>query len=271
MFFILFNVSITGMKKKFFALFFVMFMISASGAALESLEITINVEKDGAASVTEKYTLMLRSYLEVSEFEKKIVENASSISAWENTYHFFYPHINREDVLRSEIYSDPANREITLTYYLKSNIARVIEDLPRSTEWEIRDSVLKEFISGGTIQIPEGTRITFVLPSSAQIRTANVQGAEIMGNVIIFSRSVLTNVRINYSIPKGLAPNIEPVNILEFFSDKESITAIAAVALIIISLGYWKKKEIGHAVENYIVEHSEIEGKDSIDFELESE
>ncbi len=229
----------------------------AAAIGVSRLDIIINVDEQGFASVTESYGISFISDFEFSDFKDAAKKNASSLSAWQATYSFFKPHFAdsaRNKITESTITFDENSRNLTLKYGLENRIATLRKSEQRADFFAIDDSQLAAFNTAGTIAIPENTTIDIRLPQNAEVDRSSLPGkVQVFGNEVVMSGIQSNSLNITYTVLKPLGP--KGGDIIQGISN---VYLFAPVLLLIVLAVYVKREEIGEKLEDYLVEHSEI-------------
>ncbi|MBI5553208.1 MAG: hypothetical protein HY917_00540 [Candidatus Diapherotrites archaeon] len=250
---------------------------AAQPVSFHDVEITFS--KEGTATVLEKYTLSFSSILDEQAFQKKARENAS-LGAWRSDYPFIYPHFApANSTPQYAIYYDETQQVLSLSYEVTDPLAKTTQESARSTDWEIRETVFENYISAARIIIPKTTRITFILPLSAEIKPEQNQDLEALisqgkaqaqQNRIQLNGPITTNaLRITYQTPKQILPQFNSGILAPFLENPLLLLALAVTLVLAGGFAYQKRKTITQGIEDYIVAHSEIEKKESGEIELE--
>ncbi|MEK6958247.1 MAG: hypothetical protein AABW99_04705 [archaeon] len=246
------------MKKLFLlALMLGFIAANASAVSVELLNISISVNNEGYAGITENYFLKFTSPFEEDDFKQKAVGNSSSLLSWEASYNFFYPRFAESagnELDTSSIIYDEGSKTLTLKYALKKTFAALLREEQRANFFRINDRQFASFNEGGTIVIPEGTNIQLTLPTNSELQSDPPENAIVNGNQIIL-RGIQTNaLTIDYKALKPIASNP-----FEIFTDNSGIYFILLPVLIIVAIfAYIKREEVEQRIEDYLVKHSEI-------------
>ncbi|MBN2126968.1 MAG: hypothetical protein JW703_01085, partial [Candidatus Diapherotrites archaeon] len=236
-------------------------------------EIIVSIDKEGSASVTENYYLDFDHVFDENRFLETAKKNSSSLSAWRADYDFFYTPLtkNQENPVKSSsIQWNEKNNMLVLNYELNEKLASIISAQPREDTWKINDSVLSSFIESGLIKIPSNTKITFEIPFNAEITTEGLENiAVIEGNKITLSGISTNFIPLIYKIQKSITPEVDTNIVEEILSNQMLMTGIALFLILLCGITFIKRKTIETKIENYIVNHSEIEGKEAEEFDLD--
>lgn len=250
------------MKKTI--IFCILILLSLNATAIEVQQHLIEVElnEDGFAKIIEKYELRFEDILEIDSFNKKAQQNSSSILAWRADFEFFAPRFENSNnrIIRSSISYEEIARTLILEYELEKPLASILKDEPREILFSISGQQLNFFIEEGLIVIPHNTQITITTPINAQILGHNSPAQIPINNNTVFLSGISTShIDIRYIISKPISTTVNSLELIqEFFSTSSNIIIIVIVLLLIVGI-FWKKDRISKKIEDYIVEHSEIE------------
>ncbi len=263
------------MKKPLALLVLLLLLSGAAAVEIGSHTIEIKVDKEGYAHIIETYQLVFESPFEFREFKVKAEENSSSRLAWMADFNWFYTRFGESannDVEVSFITFDEINRNLTLDYWLENTFATLIKDEPRETFWSIEDRQLVDFQEGGSINVPQNTRILIILPLEVEINTAQLSSkANAVGNTVELSGIRTNYINLQYTIRKPITSPIGPFEIIQNLFGETSNIVFLGILLIVLILAAWKRKEIGGKIEDYIVEHSKLESiEEEEEIELEA-
>ncbi|MFH1586437.1 MAG: hypothetical protein ABID38_01110 [Candidatus Diapherotrites archaeon] len=269
--------------KKFIALALLFCLIVPVVNSLSVREniITVEVDDEGNAKITEKYELSFFAG-ERDIFAQTASENTSSIDAWRADFSWFGPHFG-------EIQGENRIHDVSISYgensvtfeYGLDGIAVIESDTLRETDWKFREDVFQNFISGGLISIPDETKIQFILPFEAEISADLLPPeATLFGpNNVELHGTNRTIINIEYRVPKPIVPegldlfSLISGIVLEIISDYNLLVLSGLFLLIVFGGAYLKRKEISGRVQEYIVNHSELEtgiGEEEIEVEIEA-
>ncbi|MBI4210658.1 MAG: hypothetical protein HY544_04095 [Candidatus Diapherotrites archaeon] len=245
-------------------------IISAPGFAvkLKNVQITVSLDNEGKGSVTESYQLEFETLSEVQSFEKTARENSSSLRAWEADYGFFYPHFEKplggiKDSTSISVSEESGN--ITLKYSPNETFARIEGREQRSDVYAIDYRQLQQFNAGGTIVIPENTTINIVLPSNSEINAAKLPPkASVNGNTVTLTGIQSNSITVEYRVFKPIAPRSD-----DLVYQISNWYILFPAVLIILGILYLKREEIEEKIESYLVEHSDMSGKQKTDKDFE--
>ena len=259
------------MKRIIFLLVFVLLGSFVNAVSVDTHKIVADVHENGFAEITETYNLSFTSPFEKNEFDRKAVENSSSIQAWQFDYAFFYPRFGGtiDKLASSTISYDRESQNLIFSYTLKEMFSTLITSEQRSDFFTIDDKQLSAFNDSGTIVIPENTTFIINLPQNSEIDSSNLpEKAIVTGTSVSLSGIQSNSISLDYRILKPIAPSN-----FNFFADIYDIYFIILpiVALLAIMI-FLKKDTIEEKIENYLVNHSEIKNRkpeEDINFDLD--
>jgi len=255
------------MKKAAAIMMILLMSHGASGLRVEQLNVQIDVDSQGFASITENYTMGFISEFEFNEFKDSAQGNAASLGAWEADYNFFGPHFlsSGNQLTSSAITFDESSKTLTLKYGLVRTFAQLESSGQRVDTYSIPDSRLQEFNIAGTIVIPENTTITIRLPANSEVDASQLPAqARVNGNQIILNGIQSNSISIDYSVLKSIAPRSD--DLVQGISNTYIFAPI--IALLMVGV-YLRRDEIEKRIEDYLVEHSEIKPRESEEIDID--
>ncbi len=237
---------------------------------ISSQKIIVEVNKNGEASIQEKFYLTFPNTYQVEKFREESKELGSSLDAWRNFDSSFYPHIGTASEITSGIVNPTLERDgafyyFELTYDLSSPIMHKTDETSRMITYVLEERAISEFFSGNLVVIPKGTTISFVLPQSTEIRKVPQPEAttwirEDGKKVVNWTGYKSANAFIlEYAYWKQIAPSLEISMLFYSLMTSEGLPPILGLLILLALAVYWKKKEIGSRLENYIIDHSDME------------
>lgn len=259
------------MRKTLIFCILAAFALPAGALGVEKLGITVNVDGQGYASITENYQISFISDFEFNDFKESAKRNASSLSSWQATHDFFKPHFGEtagNSIMTSSITFDEVSRTVILRYSLQEKFAALERSEQRTDFFVVPDSRLAAFNTGGTIVVPDNTRIDVMLPQNSEVDVSSLpEKVEVAGNRVSLGGIQSNSVEIRYSVLKPIAPSSN--DILQGIS---GIYILAPVIALLLAGIYVKRQEIEKRIEDYLVEHSEIKprgAEDELSLDLE--
>jgi len=256
---------------RFFVLLFAILLIlsSVNAIRIDSIDIQIVLDKEGFAHITEKYNLGFFAG-ELEEFKQTASENSASLDSWQVDYPWFNPQFAElSEISETHITFDESSRALLLDYFLKNRFAELIGNQPRTAEWSIPDRKFSSFMEQSTISIPSNTQIEIKLPAGSVInRNALVQEAQVYGTNVVLSGISTSRVGLMYAVPKPIA---QPLDIFSLLG-QTNIMFLFSIIVVVVVIFYLKRKTVSSRIEEYIVEHSQIEPhkEGETEFEIEA-
>lgn len=250
-------------------LFALLIMVSSANALrIDSIDIEIDLDKEGYAQITEKYNLGFFAG-ELDEFKEDASGNSASLDAWQVDYPWFDPHFAELSELReTHITFDESNRALLLDYTLKQGFAELTGDMPRTSEWTIPDRRFSDFLEQSTISIPSNIAIKIQLPAGSVInRNELVQEAQVFETTVALSGVSTSKVGLMYAVPKPIA---QPLDIFSLLG-QTNIMFLFSIIVVVAVLVYLKRESISSRIEDYIVDNSKIEPHKEGEGEIEIE
>lgn len=258
------------MKKILILAFLILSISCVNAISVSNHTLDVSIGKDGEASILEIYDLRFLAG-EFNEFkEKKDSELGVSLLAWKAEYRWFFPHFAETTEIsgKAQISFDESTSALFLDYSVREPLAEIDKETPRAQFWKIKDSFWKNFQQERAVVVPEDVEIIIRLPSSSELLTEGLPPqAKVEGSTVTLSGISTNNITIEYKLVKPLASAAGLQNII---TETNIMTAIAILLLASLVL-YWKREPISQKVEDYVVEHSEIDPKFSAeDIDIEA-
>ena len=230
---------------------------------VSSHSITIEVDGEGFAKVSEKFFLKFPNSYQMERFLEKSRELGSSLESWKAFDSTIYTHIgSTADVINGivkPLEKEGKNYYLEISYELSSAIMKKKSETSRMINYALAENVLSEFFSGNLLVIPKGTTIKFVLPKSIEIRERPQPEAVLDGSNVTWSGYKSANAFIlEYVYWRQIAPSVEISMLFYSLITSKDLPLILGVLLILALVLYWKKKVIAAKIENYVVEHSDL-------------
>ncbi|MFH1588402.1 MAG: hypothetical protein ABIA76_03640 [Candidatus Diapherotrites archaeon] len=264
-------------EKKMLVFAVIIFLaVNAGATKLAKNEINVSIDKQGYTTITENYFILFEYAGDENRFQELLQKNSSSLSSWRADYSFLYPKFESSQLIIDpstvSIQWDEKNNSFVLNYSLKKPLPRLIKEQPRSEEWEIPDYAFINFLNSGLIEIPENNSIVFSLPSNALVDIQKINPlAIIQGNKITLTGMRANSLGLVYSVQKQIVPTVGTDFLEKILSDPATILSIMIALVLVMGLAYWKRKSIESRIENFIVNNSEIHGKEAEELEIEFE
>ena len=255
------------LDKKILALAIMLFF--AANAAAQSYEITkhtidIKVDQKGFARVTERFFLVFPNEFNLRVFRQTSEENGVSLLSWKSFDERIHTYIGEQkDIENAQVgFVENEEKYLEINYGLKNAIAHATAETTRRTEFKLKENFFREFLVGALWIIPDNTTIRIELPHQAEIQGTVKPDATIQGNGIAFQGYKSSNVlEVKYRMWKQIA-SFDLQQAIQEFLGSELMILLAIVVFAMAIMAYTKRKEITQKIENYIVEHSELRGRE---------
>lgn len=251
-------------------------------ASITQHAIQVNVDFQGFGQVTEKFVFLFDSERELVEFRSQAQKLGANLDAWRsydatitNYVGSIQPGTGRIGYEEKE-----GDRQVKLEYQTQIPLFTKIET-GRQTEFRIDSSAFESFRKGSVYVIPSNTKIVFNFPKQATIQLESLkpeiedpnerQQAQTEKRIFWAGhRSISGNLGLVFSMEKQIAPATSLMQSLKTMIENRQAYGLTAVLLVLASLAYFKRKSIQEKIENYLVQHSEIEhSKESEEIEIE--
>lgn len=224
--------------------------------------VDMEVDEKGLAKIVEKYNLQFEDINEIDFFTQRTQVNSSSLLAWRSDYEFFYPHFESADnrLTRSSVTFEQETNTLILEYELAKPLMTIISDEPRETKFGFSAKQLNNYLNEGLVVIPENTVINITLPRNSQILGQSIlPQIEINNNTITIKPITTSGIKLEYTLTKPIQTRVNSLELIQQFFSNSSNIIVILIALAIITGFFWKREKIKERIENYIVDHSEIE------------
>ncbi|MCX8158256.1 MAG: hypothetical protein N3D73_01165 [Candidatus Diapherotrites archaeon] len=262
------------MRKIFFLfILFISFVIFSHSVILEKLEIEVEVNKEGYATVKETYKISFTNSYDEYNFNQIKTKNGSSLTMWSLDYNWLSPKFGNlagqeMPISKSNMTFEEKENKIIVNYELSKPIAFIMENKPRVSNWRIYDSFFQKFIKNDLINIPQNTVVNIILPKEAYIDKDILTKQAVVNENIITLTGISTNyINIRYEIKKPIGSSNSMIE--NFLRNTTIGNLIIILSLITLLLIFVFRKRIKEKIENYIVEHTEFEIKE-IEEEVEA-
>ncbi len=251
----------------FFAVFF-SFLLLFSGASAYFIDrhlIQADIADDGSAKVSEKFFLVFRNAVDLTNFRNKALENGPSIDAWSAFDGNIATHIDsiKGGTGRVLFEEKQSERFVSLEYETSEQFMKKKSETSRKILWEINQNVFRSFESASIYVIPNNTDISILLPKNALIEGDIVPTGVVSGNIVSWSGPINVSGKLvlDYSTEKQIAPGIGISKALQEIVANGTMPIIAIVIVIVLAIVYQQRKAISKKIEKYVVDHSQIESK----------
>ena len=234
-----------------------LFLLPLAYAAITPTSVYIEVflNKEGFASVKERYVILFHDKNELNTFENLAKKLGDNFFLWRSsveglTYHLGKAYTELRDITLSTRIVPPSLGYVILTYGVQA--ADKIKDTPTYTEWIVQHFNFPE--ESGAKKIPDGYTLTIVLPPNAKLISYAPEG-EVRGNVITWEGPLTTNdLFVRYLVPK---PPKAP-SLVELFTSLSFSSYFAIAVLVVAVIVLVKRKTLAKKIEEYVVSNSEF-------------
>jgi hypothetical protein len=270
--------------KRFLWLFAVLLTMAsiAHAATVTQHAIQVDVDTQGFGHITEKFIYSFDTEQQLIAFRSQAQKLGANLDAWRSYDSTITNYVGaiRPGSGRIGYEETEGDRFVKLEYTTAAPLFTKTETA-RQTEYSIDSRSFASFQQGSVYVIPSNTKIIFSLPKQATIQLDSLKPEIEDPNTIqqtqtekrIFWAGHLTisgNLGLTFTLDKQIASPTSLTQTLKTMIENRQAYGIAAVILVIASLVYFKRKSIQGKIENYLVEHSEIEHtKESEELEIE--
>ncbi|MDD5147933.1 MAG: hypothetical protein PHH08_00540 [Candidatus ainarchaeum sp.] len=260
------------MGKKIFCLAVLMAVVFFSGTAgaqyytISNHSIDITIDEEGFALISEKFFLQFPNEFQLQEFRAKNEEIGISLDSWKQFDKKIHTYIGKESELnRAEVsFVENDSKYLEIKYSLNTPVAGQKAETSRLIEFGLSQKYFDQFIQGGVYIIPDSpkTTITVNLPNFAEIQKPVKPEGIVTGNQLQWDGYKSTNViELNYVLVKQIA-SISLAESLNAFVQSPLFLVLIAVAAVFLAIAAAKRKAISQKIEDFIVENSELGGKE---------
>jgi hypothetical protein len=241
---------------------------------IKKTRIEITVRENGFAGISEEYLFEFRDEEELQYFLGISEKNGSSLLSWTTFDKRFFPHIsaNEYDVKNASVEFVPNGlykSYLSIVYENESPI--FIEQKERNgrfVEWSLNPRKLDAFLSGGSIVVPEKTILEITLPLNVEIKenTFDMKGEKVVWE----GYKNTSKINLVYVIKENIAPTFNLSSAIQkMVSNKETLTYIVAVLLVVSVLIYFKREKVSEKIDKFIIENSKVEEREKVEIEIE--
>ncbi|MEM4598277.1 MAG: hypothetical protein QW400_01155 [Candidatus Diapherotrites archaeon] len=253
------------------------FLISASALrySIGDHYISITIDKEGNAKVTERFYLAFKTQEDIDAFTAKKTLLGNDITEWRKLDQNFTFHIGGESYVKKESVSVFLNKEqqdhvLEIYYELKNRAVAIVSEESRIVTYKTNNWLFTPFIKGADYVIPEGTFITINLPKDAEI----IESDEIFKYALV-DRSpprvklqglVSTgSLSFRYILVKGIAPQISISLSVKSLVDivKENAYTAGAFGVAVVAVVYLFRKKISNVVTGFLVKYTDLSAAES--------
>jgi len=223
---------------------------SVQAKQLETLNIAVNLEKEGNATINEIYTFTLETIEEQDDFLTAITNYGASTSLWRAYDENLYTHFGTSSNIIAQATSAKQDAEkaiIELNYEVQNTAIKKQEN---GQEWELNNQNINFPVRSGLLELMGNTTITINLPENAEVLDVAPQ-AQIRGRTVIWQGPTVTNqLQLNYELQRVAVPTTS----IQLLPLDPTTTLILAVLLLVLSvIAVIKKKTIKENVQEYVI------------------
>ncbi len=236
--------------------------------------IEIEVQKNGFGVVSEKYLFKFKSQEELEFFVENAQKNGSSLLSWNTFDNRIFVHIAENDFdtknASVEFVEDGLeNSFLNIIYENESPIfIEQKEKSGRFVEWVFNSKKLTPMVFGGVIILPENTLLEITLPANAEILQSDMEIKK--GKILWEGYKTTSKINVVYLIKENIAPTFNlSAAIQGILSNKETLTVLFVVLVVVGLVLYVKRDSIGGKIENFILKNSKIEEAEKTEIEIE--
>ncbi len=266
------------MRKSVLALILILSIVTCYAYKIGHHYITVEINREGFAKVTERYYLGFESEQAINEFAKIKTKLGQNIKEWAEFDRNFSIHVGgiaKVDAQSVRVsFSTVKDYYLEISYALTERVVNKVSEKGRMQIYELNKWVFKPYISaGGDYVIPEGTFITIILPKESTLieegelfNYAIVERTEdAKMKIMLQGYRALGSMSFRYIIWKSLAP---PISIsmglkkfYEWIKTPENSAVFIVILLIITGFLYIKRNKIKNSIKKFIVAHTEFSGE----------
>jgi hypothetical protein len=227
------------------ALVFALLVFSAVRAYTEvSTIVDVQVQPDGTARVSERYSLFLQSEAEVEEFENLRKFGSNTVVSWRRflpsmKYHLTGGVTPLDTRVSARRLFDIGARSaaIELDYYVQNPIFNATQTLGRTTTYTLLpDAIAFDRTENRVTNLPPTVTLEFELPENARVEKATLAPpvSSINGNNVMWVGPLAGSWTLSYKLEKQLG-----VEVSEYFSNAyaqafQLIPTFLPIALVLL-------------------------------------
>lgn len=267
------------MKKVLLALFlFLLFQqisaVTPKAYDITSHELNVELDKQGKATVNEKYYMVFESKELAEEFRNlKNTNLGFNLEAWENFDSMLSINFGLKaqiEELKIDFAEEPSGERLySLEFRYKFNRPAFNEsEVGRKVVMEINKSFVRPLSRGTDYVIPAKTTLTFILPSQSVPQSGlltqpnvRVESGPLNKRVIIPGSFSSNSFDFEYYYLKPISPSFSIALLVKDFAEntsRETKLALGFVIGMILLAIYTGRNRIEKRVTHFIVKHSEL-------------
>ncbi|MBR9706843.1 MAG: hypothetical protein GOV15_00205 [Candidatus Diapherotrites archaeon] len=231
----------------------------ANAKTLDSLDLTVSLDKDGGAVVTEVYKLTLDTEEERAAFDESIGAFGANMVLW--TLYDENLKIHFSDSLQALNKTVSAKQEdgtATVEFgYQTENLAYSTMIPDEGELWELNNEKLNFPIHTGLLEIGENTTVMITLPENAELKEVAPQ-AHISARSIVWNGPTSANrLVIKYEIKRVLVPTTS-FQIPLPKTDQTTNAIILGIVVVLAMILTLQRDKIRKRLGKYIISHSSV-------------
>ncbi|MBU1930140.1 hypothetical protein KJ972_01410 [Candidatus Micrarchaeota archaeon] len=243
----------------------------AHAATITQHSVEIEVDTAGFGNVTEKFVFLFESEQELENFRVQARKIGADLDAWrafDGNITNYIGEIKAGSIGYEETEGD---RQVKLEYTTQEPLF-LVNETARQIEYHLDSRSFELFRQGSIYIIPGNTKIIFFLPPSATIDIESLKPG--LANLEAINQaksekrifwvghlSVSGDLEMNFTTEKQIVPSFSVSQLLQDLIESGEASFLAAIALILLGMVYFKRKSIQRKIENYLVENSSLEHK----------
>ncbi len=258
--------------------FLLLLLASVSAKNLTQHLIEIDVDAEGKAKVTERFFFSFDSQREQTIFRNQVQQLGASLESWHAFDNQITNYIGEVQNGRIAYEEKEGDRFVKLEYQLVRPLFSKSQGV-RQTNYQLDSSQFEALREASIYVIPGNTKIIISLPKQAQIDVGSIQPAldpslleQAAQNKRVIWFGYLTQsgkLSLNYFIENEIAPRVTlSTTLIQLWESGEAKIGVAAV-LVLLGIGYFKRKSIQQKIEHYLIENSSLKPRQEDETELE--
>jgi len=263
------------MRVIFVALALLLLLLNAGALSYDitSHEINVEADKEGMATVSEKYFVVFGTREDADEFAHAKNDIGFDLTRWEQLDSMFRISFgSRTQIadLKVEFVEEPTGE---LLYYLEfrytfDSAAFNKSETGRKVMFKINRTFLNPFVERNSFVIPAGTTLVFALPQQSEPeggllnnQNVRVEGSQ-QSKIVVVPGSFSSNAfDFGYSFFKPISPSFSIAMLVKDFSEKTSREAqlvLAFVIGIILLALYAGRRKLEGKLTRFIIRNSDL-------------
>ena len=238
------------------ALVFALVVFSPAHAYTEvSTIVNVQVQPDGTAHVSEKYSLFLQSEAEVEEFENLRKFGSNTVVSWRRflpsmKYHLSTGVTPLDTRVSARRLFDIGARSaaIELSYYVQRPLFNATQTLGRTTTYELKAGVIAfDRTEGDVTNLPPTVTLEFELPENARPDKASISppASSVEGNTVQWVGPLAGTWRLAYTLETPLGVEVSEYFTHLYAQAYEFIPTFLPIALVLLLAAFVYSKTAG--------------------------